>query len=192
MMEDAVAISPPGDIVLNVARAADPDRVAAARARLAAHAQGAAPPPLETGPSPSPPSASSGVAARGTASRLSPTGEKFETMVLQNFMQALLPEDTGSIYGKGLAGDMWRSMLAQKLSETLAKRGGIGIADRVLGDYTLDEKTKVPIGAVSTTSSQAAAGRADLMSSALVTEIERHAARTLGIGSAHLRDDRKS
>jgi flagellar protein FlgJ len=59
---------------------------------------------------------------------------RFEAMVLQTFIQNMLPRDGAAVYGKGMAGDMWKSLLAEKVATVMADRGGIGIADRVLGD----------------------------------------------------------
>ncbi|MEP9389723.1 rod-binding protein [Mesorhizobium sp. KR9-304] len=59
---------------------------------------------------------------------------RFEAMVLQTFIQNMLPKDGAAVYGKGMAGDMWKSLLAEKVATVMADRGGIGIADRVLGD----------------------------------------------------------
>src|SRR5690606_36863105 len=60
--------------------------------------------------------------------------KRFEAMVLQTFIQNMLPRDSASVYGKGMAGDMWKSLLAEKDAEVMAERGGIGIAYRVLGE----------------------------------------------------------
>ena len=60
--------------------------------------------------------------------------KRFEAMVLQTFIQNMLPKDGTAVYGKGMAGDMWKSLLAEKVAEVMADRGGIGIADRVLGE----------------------------------------------------------
>jgi flagellar protein FlgJ len=62
------------------------------------------------------------------------TFKRFEAMVLQTFIQNMLPKDGAAVYGKGMAGDMWKSLLAEKVAEVMADRGGIGIADRVLGE----------------------------------------------------------
>lgn len=180
-----MAISPPGDIVLNVARAADPQKVAAARARLATHGAVTAGFSATLDATPI-----QGATVRKPA--LSPTETKFEAMVLQNFLQSLLPEETSSVYGQGIAGEMWRSMMAEKLSQTLAEQGGLGIASKVLTDYTVEGDKKMPIGAVSTTAEQQEAGKRALMSSALLNEIERQAAKTLGIGVSTARKDDKS
>jgi len=56
-------------------------------------------------------------------------------MVLQTFIQNMLPKDGAAVYGKGMAGEMWKSMLAEKVAGVVAERGGIGIADRMLGEH---------------------------------------------------------
>ncbi len=56
-------------------------------------------------------------------------------MVLQTFIQNMLPKDGAAVYGKGMAGEMWKSMLAEKVARCVAERGGIGIADRMLGEH---------------------------------------------------------
>jgi hypothetical protein len=55
------------------------------------------------------------------------TYSKFEAFILQTFMETMLPKDD-KIFGKGTAGNVWRSMLAEQLGTQLAKAGGIGIA----------------------------------------------------------------
>lgn len=54
--------------------------------------------------------------------------QKFESFVLQSFVQSMLPSDNESFYGGGTAGNIWRSMLAEQLGDQLARSGGIGIA----------------------------------------------------------------
>src|SRR5690606_30932930 len=61
--------------------------------------------------------------------------KRFEAMVLQTFIQNMLPKDGAAVYGKGMAGDMWKSMLAEKIADVMAERGGIGIADHMLGQH---------------------------------------------------------
>jgi flagellar protein FlgJ len=53
---------------------------------------------------------------------------KFEAVVLQSFIEAMLPQQAEKVFGKGTAGSIWRSMLAEQLGNQLAKSGGVGIA----------------------------------------------------------------
>lgn len=103
---------------------------------------------------------------------------KFEAMVLQTFMQSILPKESEAVYGGGMAGDMWKSLLAQQLGEVMARRGGIGIADRVLGDHYLEGEQKVAVAGLSRDAAEEA-GRQDLLSTALVEKMQREIVKTL-------------
>lgn len=56
------------------------------------------------------------------------------------FINTLLKEMFASIetdaksFGGGFAEETWRSMQSEQLSDAMAKNGGIGIADQMLGD----------------------------------------------------------
>ena len=58
----------------------------------------------------------------GTATSTDETAPKsyanFEAMVLQTFIQTMLPKDAEAVYGKGMAGDMWKSMMSPSSSPT--------------------------------------------------------------------------
>ncbi len=153
-----MAISLPTDIVMDVARAASPESVEAARAELMRR--------------------TSSIQANVDAGRVEPSGKsdpkdpyvKFESMVLGSFMQSMMPKQTEAVFGQGLAGDMWQQLLAQELGNVIAERGGIGIADRMLRDRYMEGDKAVPIGPVST---DKANDREDLLSTAMVQEIQR-------------------
>jgi hypothetical protein len=53
---------------------------------------------------------------------------KFEAFVLQVFVETMLPQQANDLFGKGTAGNVWRSMLAEQLGNQLAQGKGIGIA----------------------------------------------------------------
>lgn len=167
-----MAISPPGDIVLDVARAADPAAVEAARTRLAAHAGRTA------GSFEASLSDRSGPAS--APSSMPAAFERFEAMVLQTFLQSMLPEDATSVYGEGMAGEMWQSMLAEQLGSVMARRGGIGIADRMLRDHYIEGEKKVPLQGVSHDPQRAETDSREMLSVALVQEIQRKMAQSLG------------
>lgn len=141
-IEEAVAISPPSDIVLDVIKAADPQSVRQAHETLAkssvqvasagdAKAAGAAfersfgAARLAGGNETGADSAAVDPATRSSY-------EKFEAMVLQNFVKSMLPQDAETFFGEGTAGDMWKGMMAEELGTMLAKGGGIGIAESLL------------------------------------------------------------
>lgn len=168
----AVSILPPGDILLEVTRAADPKAVAAAHARLQAQAAG------RSGNF-DVPVAQAKTARTGSGTEPPEHFVQFEAMVLQTFLKSMLPEEAETHYGKGLAGEMWRDLFADALGTALAKHGGIGIAEHVLGQHGADEqRTGLTF---STASSHAAdeAGSEASLATALVQEIERHMAKRL-------------
>lgn len=174
-----MAISPPGDIVMDVLRAADPKEVERAHERLKAKAGGDI--PFEV---------SAPVAGRANMRADSPASGKpseafvqFEAMVLQSFLDSMLPKDMGSVYGDGLSGNMWRGMLAEQVGEAMAKRGGIGIAERVLGDHYIEGEEKVPLSGVSDGPEHEEAARQASLSSAMIQEIERRTAEKLSSDS---------
>lgn len=166
-----MAISPPSDIILEVARAADPARLQVATAKLDKLAETAGTAFADLMPtrseaqgaldqlaslravdlSPSSPfdlhrarlrlqnetATASRVpdAAPAAGDRQAKALEGFEAMVLGTFIGSMLPEGAEDVYGSGTAGDVWKSMLAEKLGTQMARNGGIGIADRLLAGH---------------------------------------------------------
>ena len=65
--------------------------------------------------------------------RKAPALEKFEGFVLRSFVEGMLPKGDSSYFGKGTAGEVWRSMLAEEIGNEMAKNGGIGIAASISG-----------------------------------------------------------
>ncbi|MBH5402303.1 rod-binding protein [Bradyrhizobium sp. CNPSo 4010] len=53
---------------------------------------------------------------------------KFEAFILQTFVETMLPKESEEVFGKGTAGGVWKSMLAEQLGNQLAKGNGVGIA----------------------------------------------------------------
>ena len=49
---------------------------------------------------------------RAEAKKIPESYRKFEAMVLQNFLKYMMPNDSEDVYGKGMAGDIWKSMSA--------------------------------------------------------------------------------
>lgn len=60
------------------------------------------------------------------------TYRNFEAMVLQNFVQSMMPKDAEEVYGEGTTGDYWKSMMAEQIAKEISAGGGIGIADHML------------------------------------------------------------
>lgn len=132
-----MSISPPTDIVMDVAKAADPQRYQEAAAKLSAPGDPAAFTDAVR---------AAGLAlhmpldARGSLTSLqnqttlagagpvSDPYKKFEGLVLQQFVEAMMPDKSETVFGKGNAGHIWKSMLAEQIGQQIAKAGGIGIA----------------------------------------------------------------
>ena len=176
-----MAISPPSDIVMDVARAAEPADVEAARAALLRRA-GGAPGAFSVDPSATVDAGS--VLSRATADKAEAANpakkfQRFEAMVLTTFIQNMMPKDTEGVYGKGLAGDMWKSQLAEKVADVMAAHGGIGIARSMLADHYLDGKHKVPVGPVAGGPQKAETDQQTRLSTSMVEELERKAARSM-------------
>ena len=55
----------------------------------------------------------------------------FESAMLRNMMESILPPAASGVFGEGYAGSMWRSMAADQFASLYADRGGIGIAAMV-------------------------------------------------------------
>lgn len=148
-----MSIAPPSDIIFDVAQAADPQRLQAATTKLNALATAsggaavdfqtllasAAARPAATG-APKPPASSPSFAGHATTlnPQMSPY-RKFEAVLLQTFVQEMLPKDA-HLFGDAASGDAVRSMLAEQLADQLAKSGKIGIARMI-------EKAHGPQGA---------------------------------------------
>lgn len=62
---------------------------------------------------------------------------KFEAFVLQMFVEAMLPKDAEQVFGKGSAGNIWRSMMAEQIGNEMAKGKGIGIAQQLAKSRTV-------------------------------------------------------
>ncbi|ACB97143.1 rod-binding protein [Beijerinckia indica] len=134
-----MSIQPPSDIVLDVANAAGPISPIMARERLGStdgssstndvhfshilDGVGSSEPPSHSLPlflpkprleTPSP----------NTRTKVF---KDLETVLLRNFVEAMLPKNTEDVFGHGTAGNIWKSMMADQLSKEIGKRLDLGI-----------------------------------------------------------------
>ncbi len=131
-----MAINPPSDLVMDVARAADPQAYRMAAERLNAVSGVAAPMggSAATGLTRDnfgsfSENLAAGVSVRPDAqSAASPAYRKFEAFMLQSFVQSMFTSDTTATFGKGIAGEYWKSMMAEAMANKMADGGGVGIA----------------------------------------------------------------
>ena len=163
-----MAISPPSDIVLDVARAADPTRQQVAFERLQRMGTGVAGTQFAAAVDEATPTASApGLAgAREKFASLAPaklsnassaaqtksakTLQQFEAQVISTFIEQMMPEASANNFGSGTAGGVWRSMMSEQIANQVAKAGGLGIR----------EKVEAAIAARNNTDTTAASGNA--------------------------------
>lgn len=126
-----MAITPPSDLVLDVAQAADPVQYQASVRKLR-HIQGVA---GNTGKVSMPfadmmqPEPSVLPAAVADGKKPVEAYRKFEAFMLQAMLQNMFTSDTPSVFGKGQGGEFWKSMLVEIIAKEMAAGGGIGVAD---------------------------------------------------------------
>ncbi|MDJ0929497.1 rod-binding protein [Breoghania sp.] len=146
-----MAISPPSDLVLDVAKAVNPHELKVASAKLQsiandAKAMRAGADGVESGDAYGSYARGSAIRSGGTsiaarrtsmhsrtavaASAFTPN-QKFEVLMLQQFIEAMMPEDAEEVFGKGTAGSIWKSMMAEQIGNQIAGAGGVGVADMI-------------------------------------------------------------
>ncbi|TWF53386.1 rod-binding protein [Neorhizobium alkalisoli] len=155
-----MAISPPSDLVLDVVRNADPmalqeaqDKLKASKAAFAAHSLadsgkgfGAAVDMMSS-------TSASSRAGLDHAEKSKKTAEmpeeyrKFEASILSTFVNNMMPKETEDVYGKGSAGEFWKGMMAEKISDEMSKRGGVGIAEQMYSQALAKAKNHVTVNA---------------------------------------------
>ena len=155
-----MAIQPPSDLVLDVSRAADPleYRASVEKLRNAQSAVRAANQQIADG------GFSELARTDDNTTSVSQSGQyvnqvkikeksanadhteaykKFEAFMLQSFIQNMFTTDTPSVFGKGQAGEYWKSMMAESMAKEVADRGGIGVAKMLARDEEI-KQGKVP------------------------------------------------
>jgi hypothetical protein len=158
-----VAINLPSDIVLEVARAADPEAARSATSRLMSlgETNGASSQDFSEivdgmqVQSTSVGQGASQMAAPEIRDQSDPTAasspahafQGFEALFLQNLIEMMLPQDSAGMFGEGTAGEMWRSMLAEQLGSQVAKSDRSGIFSRLFASAGSGPgATKDPVG----------------------------------------------
>jgi len=132
-----MSIFPATDIISDVARAADPGRVSLAMKRLEsmggekARAGDTTFALLKPAPTPARPTATvvrdDASAPRGVRHDFMGPAQKFEAFLLQGWLEVILPKQESGAYGLEAGGEIWRSMMAEQLSNQLVRAGGVGI-----------------------------------------------------------------
>jgi len=173
----AMSISPPSDLILDVMKAADPQRMqeaalrlkdmAAARAAAAETGAGkwseslkmAGFSPAGAGRKISTPHLDAASGTRSPASSATDTAATqaqghvpaavdgsggaavrrmrqgyaaLEGVVLENMLDGMLGGSGSQVFGEGLAGEYWKSMMARAIASQVARRGGMGLAEALV------------------------------------------------------------
>ena len=157
-----MAGTPPSDIVLGVALAADPQKYRAAAERLRSLSAAAAGADLDASAwqarvAQTTQAADADVASPGAlhtmpgrprqARTATDAFGQLEAVVLQSFIQSMLPKNAKNVFGKGIAGDIWKSMLAEKLANEVGRSGQVGLAKRLQAGSAVGRLAAVAPGA---------------------------------------------
>ncbi|MGE0849536.1 MAG: rod-binding protein [Hyphomicrobiaceae bacterium] len=130
----------------------------------------------------SPPWAATQTASRAVPRTAGKTPDAFaqlEAFVLQSFIQTMLPSSGSSqtFFGKGTAGEVWKSMLAEKLGAELARSGQVGLAKRLAAGRTVAGEagsfSGAALGGISRTSPSLLSALTDLQDATSVESSER-------------------
>ena len=183
-----MAISPPSDLILDVVRAADPNEVAAAQEKLkASRAAFAATSLADKGNgfdnavsvlNSAASKAKLDQASHAASGEVPKAYKQFEAVILQSFIKEMLPENTESVYGKGNAGSIWKSMMAEQIGNVMSEGGGVGIADQMYSQALARHRND---GVVSSRSDEDKRNLAVSM----ITDLER---RTFGVSATEPKD----
>lgn len=132
-----MAINPPSDLVLDVARAADPDAMRASAEKLRSLTSMRAADPVAGAAFTDEPALAMNVGSMEPppqSAQAKTAYTKFEAFMLQSFVESMFSTDTSSVFGKGIAGDYWKSMMSEAIANQMADAGGIGIAKTLESD----------------------------------------------------------
>jgi peptidoglycan hydrolase FlgJ len=75
-------------------------------------------------------------ATAGATSKEKNVYVQFEALLLKNMVEAMMPKNSEAVFGHGIAGDLWKSMLAEKIAAEIARTGAVGIAKQVAASET--------------------------------------------------------
>lgn len=122
-----MAVQFPSDIIMDVARAADPASAKRVESKLANAAEGAGFSGVMEGVD-----VTGGRLSRVDAGsqKLSPAKE-FEAVLVSKMVEDMMGEDENSYFGGGFAGGVWKSMMAEKIAQEIVKTSDFGVASKI-------------------------------------------------------------
>jgi hypothetical protein len=141
-----MSIKPPSDLLLDVARAADPAKSSAATQRLARIAADGLPEDEDftevldgvATPTAAAPPQQASLSALTADNVAAPTDAEAQAyrgiaaLLLQNLVENILP-DSEEFFGAEAGASVWKSMLAEELGTDLSKRVDLGIGPKHVG-----------------------------------------------------------
>lgn len=141
-----MAISPIGDIVAEVARAADPNRIKALAGRLTngdptslfvtgrsfensfSKAQNRS---ISFGGQLQDPTRNLATKSKDTVNSIAHAGRKLESLLFRQAFELMLPQNMAGTEKSGKGSGFWRSIIAETLAESVAGATSLGIADSI-------------------------------------------------------------
>ncbi|WP_208541592.1 MULTISPECIES: rod-binding protein [Bartonella] len=151
-----MAIQPPSDIVLDVARAADPVEYRAsveklrdlrntARTQTIAHQENNFAQLVHADYTTSHNVTQNElqqvhIKPHSVENKNTEAFKNFEAFILQTFVENMFTTEMQSIFGKGQAGQIWKFMMAEQLAKEFATSGGIGIAQMLISEQAKKEE----------------------------------------------------
>ncbi len=112
-----MAVRLPSDLVVDVMRAASPAQVQMAAARLKAASS------VESG------TLFTEALQSLRSAKPNDVYTQFESFMLRDAVEEMLPKTGSGAFGEGFAGGVWRSMAAEQFASIFTRHGGLGIAE---------------------------------------------------------------
>lgn len=179
-----MAIKPSSDLVLDVIKAADPTRAAAVERQLNSISAAQSGQGFDAALLSSSGGATSNGAgglysgsigrlqhsAEAEAARVKRVRTEFEASILGTFVGQILPKDNAAMFGTGMAGDMWRSLLSEQVAKQMAKAGSLHIVDTLFKTHPFPGSKRNPLGDIAPAAAQMSANALSAPSGAVVRD----------------------
>lgn len=133
-----MAVDFPSDLILDVARAADPASVRNLETRLRAGTSA----PASTDTAAVAAKFESHLSRAPQTKSVKQAGKQFEALLVSNMIQNMMGETDESYFGDGLSGDIWKSMMAEQVANQVVQGADFGVASKI-GKYVVSEGDKV-------------------------------------------------